>query len=197
MGKLTSHLKDKRIGLAITGSFCTFHTALICAEEIASLGVQLTAILSHNTAMMDTRFMSAECLKDSLTEICGRVPICSIEDAEPIGPGKLFDLLLVLPATGNTIGKLANGITDTPVCMAVKSHLRNNRPVVLAISTNDALGGSAVNIGRLLNAKNIYFVPFCQDDPINKPKSMVFVKDMVIPAVEEALEGRQLQPILG
>jgi len=190
------NLKNKRIGFAITGSFCTFHTALICAEEIALLGAQLTSILSNNTATVDTRFMPAEYLKNSLTEICGRPPICTITDAEPIGPSKLFDLLLVLPATGNTIGKLANGITDTPVCMAVKSHLRNNRPVVLAISTNDALGGSAVNIGQLLNAKNFYFVPFAQDDPINKPKSMVFTKDMVIPAIVEALEGRQLQPIL-
>jgi len=190
-------LEYKRIGLAISGSFCTFETTLACAAELVKAGAEVTGILSHSADTMDTRFMKAQSLKASLTEITGRPIIRTIQDAEPIGPQKMFDIVLVLPATGNTLAKIANAITDTALTMAVKSHLRNNYPVVLAISTNDALGNNAKNIGMLLNAKNIYFVPFGQDDPVKKPKSMVFLKDMVMPALEEALEGRQFQPILG
>ena len=190
-------LKDKRVGLAVTGSFCTFDTTLSCAEEIIGNGAQLTGIISNSVDTTDTRFTAAEDFKKSLYKISGKPIIRTISEAEPIGPQKLFDLLVVLPATGNTVAKLAAGITDTPVCMAVKSHLRNNRPVLLAISTNDALGGGAKNIGQLLNAKNIFFVPFAQDDPVNKPKSMVFLKAQVIPAMELALNYQQLQPILG
>jgi len=190
-------LEGKKVGLAVTGSFCTFETTLSCAEDMVKQGVQLTGILSNAVDTTDTRFMAAEDFKKSLEEISGKALIRTIPQAEPIGPQKLFDLLVVLPATGNTVAKLAAGITDTPVCMAVKSHLRNNRPVLLAISTNDALGGGAKNIGQLLNAKNIFFVPFGQDDPINKPKSMVFLTDKVIPAMEVALEYQQLQPIFG
>lgn len=190
-------LEGKKVGLAVTGSFCTFETALHCAKDMVKQGVQLTGILSNIVDTTDTRFMAAEDFKKSLSEISGRPLISTITQAEPIGPQKLFDLLVVLPATGNTIAKLAAGITDTPVCMAIKSHLRNNRPVLLAISTNDALGGGAKNIGQLLNAKNIFFVPFSQDDPINKPKSMVFLKEEVVPAMESALDYQQIQPILG
>jgi len=190
-------LDNKRIGLAITGSFCTFETALTCAEYIVKAGAVVTGILSNAVDTTDTRFMTAMDLKGLLADITGRPIIRTIVEAEPIGPQKLFDLLIVLPATGNTLAKLAAGITDTTVTMAVKSHLRNNRPVVLAISTNDALGNNAKNIGLLLNTKHIYFVPFGQDDPVNKPKSAVFLKDKVVPAMIEALEGRQLQPVLG
>ena len=190
-------LKDKRVGLAVTGSFCTFDTTLSCAEEIVKNGAQLTGIISTAVDTTDTRFMSAEYFKQTLQEISGKPLIRTIVEAEPIGPQKLFDLLIVLPATGNTIAKIAAGITDTPVCMAVKSHLRNNRPVLLAISTNDALGGGAKNIGQLLNAKNIFFVPFSQDDPLNKPKSMIFSQKQVISAMESALDHQQFQPILG
>jgi len=190
-------LDNKRIGFAITGSFCTFEAALACVEDILKEGASVTGILSYAADMTDTRFMTAESLKESLAGLTGKSIIRTIVEAEPIGPQKLFDILIVLPATGNTLAKLAAGITDTPVTMAVKSHLRNNRPVVLAVSTNDALGNNAQNIGKLLNTKNIYFVPFSQDDPVKKPKSMVFLDSQVIPSMREALEGRQLQPILG
>ena len=190
-------LRGKRIGFALTGSFCTFESALLCLGDIVNEGADVTAILSHMADACDTRFMETAELKAALSDITSRPIISTIEEAEPIGPQKLLDLLVVLPATGNTVAKLANGITDTPVTMAVKAHLRNNRPVVLAISTNDALGAGAKNIGMLLNAKNIFFVPFGQDDPINKPKSLVFSPEKVISALEEALEGRQVQPILG
>ena len=190
-------LENKRIGFAITGSFCTFETALTCLDNVVKEGALVTGILSNAVDTTDTRFMTAAVLKESLAKITGRSIIRTIVEAEPVGPQKLFDLLIVLPATGNTLAKLAAGITDTTVTMAVKSHLRNNRPVVLAISTNDALGNNAKNIGALLNTKNIYFVPFGQDDYERKPKSAVFLKDRVIPAMTEALEGRQLQPILG
>ena len=192
-----SSIKGKRIGFALTGSFCTFKTALDCVGDLVKEGAMVTAILSQATDLTDTRFMTAASLKESLTALTNTPIIRTIVEAEPIGPQKLFDILVVLPTTGNTLAKLAAGITDTTVTMAVKSHLRNNRPVVLAVSTNDALGNNAKNIGQLLNTKNIYFVPFGQDDPIKKPKSMVFLKDQVIPAMEEALEGRQLQPVLG
>ena len=190
-------LEGKRIGFAISGSFCTFDTALACVRELVEAGAELTGILSQAVDVTDTRFMTAAALKASLGEITGRPLIRNIVEAEPVGPQKLFDIVVVLPATGNTLAKIASGITDTAVTMAVKSHLRNNRPVVLAVSTNDALGNNAKNIGMLLNTKNIYFAPFSQDDPVKKPKSMVFLKDMVKPSLEEALEGRQLQPILG
>ena len=190
-------LKDKRIGFALTGSFCTFKTALICVEDIIKEGAQVTGILSQAASTTDTRFMTADSLKESLSAFTSKPIITTIVEAEPVGPKKLFDLLVVLPTTGNTLAKLAAGITDTPVTMAVKSHLRNGNPVVLAISTNDALGNNAKNIGLLLNTTNIFFVPFGQDDPVKKPKSMVFLKDQVIPALEEALEFRQIQPLLG
>ena len=189
-------LKDKRIGFAVTGSFCTFDAALECANDILKEGAALTGIISQAVDTSDTRFMTAEHFKKSLSALTGKPLIRSIVEAEPIGPQKLFDMLLVLPATGNTLAKMAAGITDTTVTMAIKSHLRNNRPVVLAISTNDALGNNAKNIGLLLNMKNVYFVPFGQDDAINKPKSMVFIKEQVVAALEEALDGNQLQPLL-
>ena len=189
-------LENQRIGFALTGSFCTFTSALACMEEAAAKGAEVTAILSGAADATDSRFMSADALKAELARITGRPIIRTITEAEPIGPQKLFDLLVVLPATGNTLAKIVNGITDTAATMAVKSHLRNNRPVLLGVSTNDALGNSAKNIGLLLNMKHFYFVPFGQDDSERKPKSMVFVKEKAVPAMEAALENRQIQPVI-
>lgn len=189
-------LENKRIGFALTGSFCTFATALECIEEIMRQGAEVTPIISHSVDTIDTRFGRAADLKEKLEWITGKQIIRTIPGAEPIGPKQLFDLLVVLPATGNTIAKLANGITDTPVTMAVKSHLRNNGPVVLGISTNDALGNGAKNIGALLNTRHFYFVPYGQDDPAQKNYSIIFNKEKVLPTLECALEGRQVQPLL-
>ena len=191
-----SALRGKRVGVAITGSFCTFDVALSCIAELLVNGAEVQAILSFATAGLDTKFGTAQGFKDKLAILTGKPMIQTIPEAEPIGPGRLFDILLVLPATGNTLAKLAAGIADTPAAMAVKSHLRNSGPVVLAVSSNDALGTGAKNIGHLLNANNVYFVPFGQDDPEVKPRSMVFKKEMVLAAVTEALKGRQVQPIL-
>ena len=153
-------------------------------------------ILSAAASSIDSRFGSAGAHIAQLRDICKREPICTIEAAEPIGPKKLLDILVVAPCTGNTLAKLAHSIADTPVTMAVKSHLRNGRPVLVAISTNDALAGAAENIGKLLGRKNYYFVPFGQDDPKNKPTSIVADFTKIPQALEAALEGKQIQPIL-
>jgi len=189
-------LKDKCIGFAITGSFCTLDVAADIIEALVDGGAKVLPIISYAVDKTDTRFGKAEDIKKGLTEITGQPVINTIPKAEPIGPGKLLDILVVLPATGNTLAKIALGITDTPVTMAVKAHLRNNKPVVLGISSNDALSGGARNIGQLLSMRNIYFVPFGQDMPQDKPRSMVFKKEYAIPAIVEALEGQQLQPIV-
>jgi len=153
-------------------------------------------IISDAVNTTDTIFGSASNIKKRLAEATGQPIISTLTTAEPIGPKKLLDILVVLPATGNTLAKIALGITDTPVTMAVKAHLRNNRPVVLGISSNDALAGGAKNIGQLLGMRNIYFVPFGQDLPHIKPRSMVFKTEYVLAAIDEALEGRQIQPIV-
>jgi len=189
-------LSGKRIGFALTGSFCTLDTALECMEELLNEGAVLTSILSHSVNEMDTKFGKAADLKEKLAKLTPHPIISTIPQAEPIGPGKLLDALIVLPASGNTIAKLAAGIADTPVTMAVKSHLRNGCPVLIGLSSNDALGTGAKNIGQLLAARNIYFIPFGQDDAKEKPRSMVFNKKYVLPALHEALNGRQIQPLL-
>ena len=189
-------LNNKHIGIAITGSFCTFDITLECIKQLVENGAKATAILSDNASTLDTKFGTASEFKQKLTKLTGREIIQTIPDAEPIGPQKLLDVLLVLPATGNTLAKITAGIADTPASFAVKSHLRNGGAVVLGISSNDALGAGAKNIGHLLNTKNIYFVPFGQDDCIAKPRSMVFKKEYVIKAVCGALEGRQVQPLV-
>ena len=186
----------KRIGFAITGSFCTIDTAMVVIAALMAHGAEVVPIISHAVDNMDTRFGSAQDIKEKLAKLTGQPVIKTIPEAEPIGPMKLFDILVILPATGNTTAKLAQGISDTPVLMAAKSHLRNGRPLVLGISSNDALGNGAKNIGLLLGMRNIYFVPFGQDQPSQKPRSVVFVKEYVLPAIAEALDGRQLQPIL-
>jgi len=188
--------EGKRIGFALTGSFCTLDMALDIISELVKSGAEVMPILSDAVDTMDTKFGSAEGLKNRLAELTGQPIIKTISEAEPIGPGKLLDILVVLPATGNTLAKIAYGITDTPVTMAIKAHLRNNRPVLLGLSSNDALGNGAKNIGLLLGMRNIFFVPFGQDNPHEKPRSMVLKGEYTLAAIDEALHGRQLQPIL-
>ena len=189
-------LNGVRIGCAMTGSFCTFRAAFDAWRALRATGAELIPILSFNAGSLDNRFYTAADARQILTEICGHEILDSIPAVEPIGPKKLLDLLIVAPCTGNTLAKIAAGITDTPVALAVKSHLRNARPVLLAISTNDALSGSAQNIGKLLNTRNIYFVPFRQDDPTGKPNSVVARFDLLPESAKLALQGRQIQPIL-
>lgn len=189
-------LSNKTIGFAITGSFCTFRSVLTELKTLAKTGANIMPILSEAAYGFDTRFGKAEDIRNEIENICQNKIIHTIYGAEPIGPRKLLDLVIVAPCTGNTLGKLACGITDTPVTMAVKAHLRNERPVLLAISTNDALGASGRNIMTLMNNKNFYFVPFSQDDAYNKPKSLVANMHMLLPAAEAALDGTQLQPLL-
>lgn len=188
--------KPIRVGFALTGSFCTHQRVLSVMETMQADGFELTPILSFHAGAMDTRFGTAEALRARLQEICGRPPIDTIEAAEPIGPKAMFDALAVAPCTGNTIAKLAYAVTDTPVTMAVKSHLRGGRPVILAVSTNDALSGSAANIGVLLNRRHYYFVPMKQDAPETKPCSIVAEMELLPATIRAALEGRQIQPIL-
>ena len=184
-----------RLGFAVCGSFCTFKRVLEELEKLAK-EYDITPIMSSGAAFTDTRFGKAEDLRRRITEICGKEPITTIAGAEPIGPQALLDVLVIEPCTGNTLGKLANGITDTAVTMAAKAHLRNGRPVVLAVSTNDALGASARNIGTLMNAKNIYFVPMRQDAPQGKPASVVANFAKTGAAIKAALEGKQVQSVL-
>ena len=184
-----------RLGLAICGSYCTFDRIMPIAESLSD-EYDLTVVMSESAAETDTRFGCAEAVKTRLAEITGKEIICTIQAAEPVGPQKLFDVIAVAPCTGNTLAKLACGIADSAVTMACKAHLRNGRPIVIAVSTNDALGANAKNIGELLNRKNIYFVPFRQDDPQGKPTSMISDLSILADTVTAALEGRQLQPVI-
>ncbi|MBR0415259.1 MAG: dipicolinate synthase subunit B [Clostridia bacterium] len=184
------------IGFALTGSFCTFQNAIEQMKILIQAGHNVTPIMSFHAYNLDTKFGKAADFRDEIERVCKNPIIHTIAQAEPIGPQKMFDILLVEPCSGNTLAKLAAGIVDTPVLMAVKSHLRNARPVLLAVSTNDALGNAAKNIGALLNMRNIYFVPMGQDDPYRKPRSVVADFDYTELAVNAALEGTQLQPIL-
>lgn len=183
------------IGFAVCGSFCTFSKVFPVMRTLAQ-DHRLIPIFSFASAGIDSRFGTAESHLAQATEICGRAPICTIEDAEPIGPKKLLDALIIAPCTGNTLAKLAHSIADTPVTMAAKSHLRNGRPIVVAPSTNDALCAAAENIGKLLARKHYYFVPFGQDDPQQKPTSMVADFSRIPRTLEQAMLGQQLQPIL-
>ncbi len=185
-----------RVGFAMCGSFCTFAKALVQMEELVKRGYEVIPIMSYNAYSTDTRFGKAEAFVKRIEELCGRSIISDISSAEPIGPKKMTDIMVVAPCTGNTAAKLANAITDTPAAMAVKSHLRQSKPVLICIATNDALGASAQNIGKLMNTRHFYFVPFRQDDPLKKPNSLVADFDRLIPAMEYALEEKQLQPVL-
>ncbi len=189
-------LNEKTVGFALTGSFCTLDQVLVEMEKLKKEGANIVPIISEAVSRTDTRFGKARDWKERIKEITGKEPIETIKDVEPIGPSSLLDVLLVAPCTGNTLAKIANGITDTPVTMAVKAQLRNQKPVVIAISTNDGLNFNARNLGLLLRSRNIYFVPFGQDDPVKKSTSLIAKFEKIIPAVKEALEGRQIQPVL-
>ena len=185
-----------RVGFALTGSFCTFEKALRAMEETARVYPNILPIFSETAGSTDTRFGRSEDFLQAAAEICGHGVIDSVRAAEPIGPKGLLDVLVIAPCTGNTLAKLAGVIADTAVTMAAKAHLRNGRPVVVAVSTNDGLAGAARNIGELLCRKNYYFVPFRQDDPVGKPTSLVADMTKVTETVAAALEGRQVQPLL-
>ena len=189
-------LSGKKIGVAITGSFCTYEKVFEELQKLTEEGAFVQTIFSDAAKSIDSRFGKAEDFIKKAEKITGNPPIMTISDAEPIGPGSLLDILVILPCTGNTIAKLANGITDTPVLMAAKAHLRNNKPLLISISTNDSLGMNMKNIGLLLNAKNIYFIPFGQDNPHKKPNSMIAHTNLLLPSLKAALEGRQYQPVI-
>ncbi len=189
-------LKDKKIGFILTGSFCTFNKTIEQMENIKKQEADIVPIMSYNSYELDTKFGKAKEFISQIENITGKNIIHTIQDAEPIGPKHLTDIMLIAPCSGNTIAKLANGITDSPALMAAKSHMRNNNPLVIAISTNDGLSGSAENIGKLLNRNNYYFVPFRQDNPITKPRSLVFDPNSIVKTLELALDGEQIQPIL-
>ena len=183
-------------GFALTGSFCTFAAVVPQMAALRAAGFSVVPVLSPAAFETDTRFGTSAQWRREIEQAAGSPILHTIQETEPVGPKKLFDILLVAPCTSNTLGKLANGINDTPVTMAVKSHLRTGRPVVLAISTNDALGLSARNIGTLLAARHFFFVPFGQDNWEKKPRSMVAHFKLIVPTVQAALENRQLQPLL-
>lgn len=179
----------------MTGSFCTLSQVMPQVAKMVSAGAKVVPIISEMVNETDTRFGRAEEWKERLYDITGCHPLVGVKETEPIGPKGLLDLLVVAPCTGNTLGKLATGITDGGVTMAVKAHLRNQRPVVIAVSTNDGLSGAAKNIGALLNMKHIFFVPFGQDDPVGKPRSLVAQMGLIFDTAALALNGEQIQPI--
>ncbi len=189
-------LTGKRIGFALTGSFCTYGDILPSIKALVINGADVTPILSYNAANLDTRFIKSTDLKAYLTDVTGKDIIDDLVKAEPIGPKKLLDLLIVAPCTGNTLAKLALGITDTPVLLAAKAHLRNQAPVLIAVSTNDALAANAKNLGALLNTRHIYFVPYRQDDHKKKETSIVADMNLIVDAAKSALDGIQMQPVM-
>ena len=190
------NIKNKKVGVIMTGSFCTFSKVIEQIKELVKRGADVIPIMCYNSYTLDTKFGEAKDIIKQIEDITGKKIINTIQGAEPIGPKKLTDIMLIAPCTGNTIAKLANGIVDTPATMAAKSHLRNGNPLVIAISTNDGLSGSAENIGKLLNRSNYYVVPFRQDNPITKPRSLVFDPNYIIKTLEEALDKKQIQPII-
>ncbi len=183
------------IGFAMCGSFCTFSKVFPIMEALSSSHTVIP-IFSHTSYNIDSRFGTAQEHIRTTTKICGMDPLHTLEQVEPIGPKKLLDILVIAPCTGNTLAKLAHSIADTPVTMAVKSHLRNGRPILIAISTNDALAGAAENIGKLMARKHYYFVPFGQDDPVHKPTSLIADFTLIPQALAEAMHGKQIQPLL-
>lgn len=189
-------MKQLNIGFAITGSFCTFKQILPYIEQLVHMENNVIPIFSYSVSDTDTRFYLAKEFKKDIIAITGKEPICTIVDAEPIGPKNLLDILLIAPCTGNTLAKINHAITDTPVLMAAKAQLRNNKPLVIGVSTNDGLSANGKNIGELLNKKNIYFVPYSQDDCIKKTRSLVADFSLIVDTIEHALEGRQIQPII-
>lgn len=188
--------QGKTVGFALTGSHCTFAEVMPQIQRFVDAGARVVPIVSNTILTTDTRFGTSENWQKQLKEITGNDIIASIVDAEPLGPSKLLDVLVIAPCTGNTTSKLANALTESPVLMAAKAQMRNQRPLVLAISTNDGLGLNAMNISKLLITKNIYFVPFGQDAPLAKPNSLVARMDLIMEASEAALQGKQLQPMV-
>ena len=189
-------MEPKTIGFAVCGSFCTHSRALAALEQVAAQYEQVIPIVSEIVSVTDTRFGTAHDLMREMERICDHRVISSVLEAEPIGPKKLLDLLVIAPCTGNTLSKMAAGITDSSVTMAAKAHQRNGRPVVICVASNDGLSGSAPAIGQLLMRKNLFFVPFGQDDPLQKPTSLVADFDQIPQTIQAAFEGRQLQPLL-
>lgn len=190
------NLEGKRIGFVMTGSFCTFRKTIDELKKIVKLGTKVVPIMSENSYTMNTKFGKAEDFINEIEDITGTKILHTIQEVEPLGPKDMLDILVVAPATGNTMAKLANDIIDGPATMAVKSHLRRERPVVIAVSTNNGLSGAGENIGKLLNRKHYYFVPFKQDNPITKPRSIVFDPSYLVKTIEYALDDEQIQPIL-
>lgn len=189
-------LKNVKIGIAFTGSFCTYKKVFAQLERLREEEADLCTIFSVASAHTKNRFGNSEQFLKRAKDITGKEPILTVEGAEPIGPKSLLDVLVLLPCTGNTLAKLANGITDSPVLMAAKAQLRNEKPVIIALSTNDALGMNLKNIGALLQVKHVYFIPFGQDDPVKKPNSMVAHMELLIPTIMAAREGKQYQPVV-
>lgn len=188
--------EGKNIGIAMTGSYCTYKKTFEAIRQLKDTGANLIPIFSFNAASTDSRFGTHDDFLQLARDLTGKEPILTIPDAEPIGPKSMLDILVIAPCTGNTLSKLANGISDTPVLMAAKSHLRNNKPLVISLSTNDALGMNLKNIGILLNTKNIYFVPFGQDNYRSKPNSMIAHVELLSDTIELAFEYKQLQPVI-
>ncbi len=184
------------IGIGITGSFCTFDKVKIEIREMKQVFGDIVPIFSNSAASYDTRFGTAEKMREDIEEITGHKIIDTIMGAEPIGPKGYLDAMVIAPCTGNTLAKLANGITDSPVLMAAKAHLRNNKPLIISISTNDAMGINFKNIGLLMNMKNIYFVPFAQDDTVKKPNSLIANLKLIPDTIEMAMQGKQIEPVL-
>ena len=188
-------MSELTIGFALCGSFCTFRKAIEQIEILKNKNISIIPIMSYNAYTTDTRFGKAEEHVNKIETLCGKKIISTLTEAEPIGPSKILDVLVIEPCTGNTIAKLANGITDTPVTLAAKAHLRNEKPLVIAVSTNDALSIAASNVGRLLNNKNVYFVPMKQDDCSKKPRSVVADFDKTYDTIISAVKNEQIQPI--
>lgn len=189
-------LNGIKIGFVLTGSFCTFKKTIPKIKELIKQGAKVLPIMSYNSYELDTKFGKAKDFISQIEEITSQKIIHTITEAEPIGPKKLTDIMIIAPCSGNTMAKLAYDIIDTPAVMAAKSHLRNGNPLVIAPSTNNGLSGNAENIGKLLNRQNYYFVPFRQDNPITKPRSIVFDSEYIIKTIKFALDGEQISPIL-
>ncbi len=190
-------LKDVKIGLGITGSFCNFNDIEKLIENLKKEGVKkIIPIISYSVQNEINRFSTPKEYIAKLENMTGSKVIDTLAKAEPVGPSNLIDVMIIAPCTGNTLAKMANSITDTPVLMVSKSHIRNDKPLLIGISTNDALGGNAKNLGVLINSKNIYFIPFRQDDYINKPKSLVYDYIKTVDTIVDAMKGKQIQPII-
>ncbi|MED0656789.1 dipicolinate synthase subunit B [Anoxybacillus ayderensis] len=190
------NVQGKRIGFGLTGSHCTYDAVMPEIEKLIAKGADVIPIVSYTVQSTNTRFGKGEEWVKKLEEMTGHQVIDTIVKAEPLGPKLPLDCMVIAPLTGNSMSKLANAMTDSPVLMAAKATMRNHRPVVVGISTNDALGLNGVNLMRLMAAKNIYFIPFGQDDPFKKPNSLVAHMPLLLDTVEAALEGRQIQPVI-